>query len=189
MTLDPLQPRSRRGLLAAAGAAVAALAANAIGRPDRTAAATGDPVVAGQANSADLVTSLTNTTADAYALTVIAGGSGPAVVGASPRGNGVLGLTGTTSAGGQNGSDAGVFGRGIGANAFAGVDGDSDDGFGVSGTSGTVGVSGAGGLVGCTPSAAASRPRHPCRTPPCTLDGPSRRVATRPMSTADSACA
>jgi hypothetical protein len=148
MTLDPMQPRSRRGILAAAGAAVAALAANAIGGPRVASAATGDNVVAGDANEADAVTSLQNTTADEVGLSVVAAGLGAAVAGASPRGNGVLGLTGTTTPSGQTGSDSGVFGRGIGADAFAGVEGDSDDGYGVSGTSGTVGVVGAGGLVG-----------------------------------------
>jgi hypothetical protein len=150
MTIDRTA-HSRRAILATAAGGAASLAVGALGRPLAARAAAGDPILAGSANSAASETTLTATTgtaADVVALNTIGAGQGSGVTGLSPRGAGVLGVSGDTSAGPYSGNDMGVSGRAAGPHAFAGVAGDSDSGYGVIGTSGGAGVLGAGAVVG-----------------------------------------
>lgn len=145
-------PRSRRSILATAAAGAATVAVASLAKPLSVKAATGDPVVAGTANTADMATTLTATPAEpansVAALNAIGSGSGPGITGASPHGSGVLGLSGETNAGPYWRPDVGVSGSAQGLDAHAGVAGDSDLGFGVLGTAGGVGVLGAGGVAG-----------------------------------------
>ena len=62
MTQPEVKPTSRRALLAGALGGLGALAASAIGRPTKTAATDGQPLVVGQSNSATNTTALSNTT-------------------------------------------------------------------------------------------------------------------------------
>ena len=152
MAGDDQGVRSRRTVLigAAAGAAVGAL--GTVGGRGSARAATGDPILAGSANTADAATSLTATPASesesVAALACVGADLGPGITGASPRGSGVLGVSGDADAGPYWGNDVGVSGRASHAEALAGVAGDSDFGFGVLGTSGTLGVLGAGAVAG-----------------------------------------
>ena len=141
---------SRRSVLAAAGGGVIGMMLAALGRSPAARAATGDPVVAGQANAADVETSLSisDATSSATGLRVAAATSGAAIAGGSPRGNGVLGVSGTTDVAPDVGADIGVSGRADHPEAIAGVGGDSNTGVGVLGTAASVGVLGAGGAVG-----------------------------------------
>ena len=141
---------SRRHVLAAAGGGALGLMLGALGRSPAVRAATGDPVAAGQANSANAETSLaiSDSTSSATGLRVAAATTGVAIAGGSPRGNGVLGVSGTTDVAPDAGSDIGVSGRADHPEAIAGVGGDSSTGVGVLGTANGVGVLGAGGAVG-----------------------------------------
>lgn len=134
MAIDTNSPRTRRNLLAAGLGGLAATVATAIGRPNGVSAANGDPVLAGQANSATAPTSLTNATGNQVGLGVTSGATdqfvSTAVEGFSESGTGIAGVT----------SDGmGVWGEGYwgvyGAGA-AGVVGDTDAGTGVLGWTG-----------------------------------------------------
>ncbi len=146
------QRRSRRNLLRAAVGGVAAAAAAGLARPLGVAAAAGDPIIAGTANTAASATTLTATptepTDSVAALDAIGSYQGPGVTGASLRGSGVLGVSGSTHAAPYWGNDVGVSGRADHPAALAGVSGSSDTGFGVIGTAYGAGILGAGGVVG-----------------------------------------
>jgi hypothetical protein len=134
MAVDTTVPRSRRALLGAAIGAVAATAAQALGRPIPTRAANGDPLYLGQSNTATSLTQLTNL--DFNCLVVGAGGSYAGIRGTSVTGRGVWG-----SSGGE-----GVFGEG-----GIGVRGLSNTGIGVKGRSdaaGQYGVYGENSVIG-----------------------------------------
>ena len=152
MTIDGASTRTRRSILAGAAAGVAAAAVATLAKPLGVEAASGDPVLAGSVNTADVATTLTATpvvpTDAVAALNTVGSGQGPGVTGASPRGAGVLGVSGDTNVGPYWGNDVGVSGRAAGVDAIAGVSGDSDDGFGVIGLAGGVGIIGAGGVAG-----------------------------------------
>jgi len=141
---------SRRRVLAAAGGGIIGMVLGAMGRSSTVRAATGDAIVAGQANAANVETSLSisDVSSVATGLRVAAASSGVAIAGGSPRGNGVLGVSGTTDVAPDAGADIGVSGRADHAEAIAGVGGDSSTGVGVLGTADSVGVLGAGGQVG-----------------------------------------
>jgi hypothetical protein len=146
-------PRSRRALLAAAAGGAAALAAQAA-LPLSAAAASGDPVLAGTANTADASTSLTMTTADQLAFKATANGFAAGLAGSSSGSAGVAGFSiseeGAASA--VETSYTGVYGWSPAppddTSVGVGVWGDSDD-WGVYGQ-GTVGVYGYGhvGVIG-----------------------------------------
>jgi hypothetical protein len=134
MAVDTTVPRSRRALLGAAIGAIAATAAQALGRPIPTRAANGDPLYLGQSNTATSLTQLTNL--DFNCLVVGAGGSYAGIRGTSVTGRGVWG-----SSGGE-----GVFGEG-----GIGVRGLSNTGIGVKGRSdaaGQYGVYGENSVIG-----------------------------------------
>jgi hypothetical protein len=150
MAIDAEMPTSRRHMLAAASGGVLALVATLTGRPALTRAATGDPINAGMANDAATGTSLSISDPSALdaGLQVVAATTGAGVVGASPRGSGILGVSGTTNPGPYAVADVGVVGRADHAEAVSGVAGDSSTGAGVIGTANGIGVLGGGGVVG-----------------------------------------
>jgi hypothetical protein len=141
---------TRRKMLAAATGGFIGLCLSALGKAPTVRAATGDAIVAGQANAADVGTSLSisDSSSSASAFAVTAATTGTAVGGASPRGNGLLGVSGATDIAPYTGADIGVSGRADHPEAIAGVGGDSSTGVGVLGTADGVGVLGAGGVVG-----------------------------------------
>jgi hypothetical protein len=130
MALDTTTPRTRRALLAGVGGAVAALAAQAIGRPIPVAAAT---VQLGQLNTETAPTTFRNTKASASAVALRGRTSytGPA--------SGSVGVDGISS--GVNGT--GVKGTANKGAVAYGVWGSSTAGYGVVGT-GNTGVAGTG---------------------------------------------
>jgi hypothetical protein len=150
MAIDLEERRSRRGVLAAAGGGALGLVLAALGRAPAASAATGDPVLAGKSNAANDATTLAISDANAFVtgLAVSAATTGTAVTGASPRGNGILGVSGASDAAPFTGTDIGVSGRANHPQAIAGVGGDSSTGVGVLGTAHSVGVLGGGGIVG-----------------------------------------
>ncbi|HEX5825446.1 MAG TPA: hypothetical protein VFY18_13390 [Candidatus Limnocylindrales bacterium] len=116
--MDPVTPRSRRSVLAGAIGGVAAAAASSLLRPASVAAADGDPVLAGNANTATLPTTLTNSTAGGTTFSAVASGSGLAVVGTSTAGRGV---TGSTQSGVGVRAAAGLDGLGLWASSVTGT--------------------------------------------------------------------
>jgi len=106
--------------------------------------------LAGTANSAATGTSLSisDSTALDTGLQVLAATSGTGVAAASPRGSGLLGVSGSTNPAPDAVADVGVVGRADHAEAVAGVLGDSQTGAGVIGTAAGIGVLGGGGVVG-----------------------------------------
>ena len=125
MAIDPIVPRTRRALLAAGLGGVAAVVASALGRPAPTRAANGDPVLAGQANTATAATSISNTGGGTGLLAV----SGPDVVAPAAK----IGLYGYAN---QDSNARAVYGKSL---VGTGVWGNSDTGRGLFGrsTSGT----------------------------------------------------
>jgi hypothetical protein len=95
--VDTAVPRSRRSLLVAAAGAAAATAATAIARPMTAAAVDGDPLVLGQENQADTITSLDGSLAVTPSLNVVNNEPVPnsidiaAITGHSANGEGVIG--------------------------------------------------------------------------------------------------
>ncbi len=125
MAIDPAVPRSRRSLLAAGIGGAVAIVATALGRPAPTRAANGDPVLAGQANTATAATSVTNTANGTAVLAV----SGPDVVTPAAK----IGVYGYAN---QDVNARAVYGKSL---LGTGVWGNSDTGRGLFGrsTSGT----------------------------------------------------
>jgi len=114
MTIDATAPRTRRSVLAGALGGLAAVAANALGRPMPTLAADGQAMLVGGEYSSSSVTSVTNATGNG-----IYGGSldtGIAVTGQGNQGIGVHGFS-TTNIGvlGETiGTVAAIAGRSFG---------------------------------------------------------------------------
>lgn len=109
MSIDTKAPHSRRTLLAGAFAAAGGALLAKLGSPSRVEAATGQAVIAGQANSADEPTALTNTASGEISLDVASTGDGIALRSVSPGGGaGVVGIAGTGV--GFGNADAGVVG-------------------------------------------------------------------------------
>ena len=125
MSIDSTAPRTRRAVLAGALGGLAALAANALGRPMPTLAADGQAMLVGGEYSSSSVTSVTNATGNG-----IYGGSldtGIAVTGQSNQGIGVHGFS-TSNIGvlGETiGSVAAIAGRSFGGGT--GVIGSADN--------------------------------------------------------------
>lgn len=129
---------TRRRLLGAGVAALAAAVTRAVGAPEQARAANGDPLTVGQSNVASAVTSLDAGSASALSLD---GGTNVLSVHANSGGHGVVGTTGFNGAGlaggagGNPGSfvgKAGVYGFGFDPNGGAmGVFGESGTGPGV----------------------------------------------------------
>jgi hypothetical protein len=148
-------PRSRRAILAALGGGVAALVAQALGRPLPLRAADGDAVNVGAAETGATETSITVT----GAATAFRGQSaqGHGLVGVSSegsvdnaKGTGVVGIAGPATNAEADTHQTGVYGFTEGTDAHGqGVWGDSSS-LGVWGTGGDWGVQGDGywGLVG-----------------------------------------
>jgi hypothetical protein len=148
-------PRSRRAILAALGGGVAALVANAIGRPLPIRAADGDPVNVGAAETGTTETSITVTgaatafrgeSAQGYGLR---GVSSEATVD-NAKSTGVVGIAGSATNAEPDTHQTGVYGFTEGTDGHGqGVWGDSGT-LGVWGTGGDWGVQGDGywGLVG-----------------------------------------
>lgn len=81
MSPIPVSTTSRRAVLGAGAAALAASAVHLVGRAAPAAAANNDPVLLGASTSASQPTQITNTQDDEVALRVSATGSGMALVG------------------------------------------------------------------------------------------------------------
>jgi hypothetical protein len=115
MSADTSAPRSRRALLAGALGGVAALAANAIGRPLEVRAADNGNFVLGNTNNATQLTYLLNNTDSDTVLGIQSTTGGLAISGVSNTNDGVVG----TSQGAGNGvfgtSSTGVGVKGVGA--------------------------------------------------------------------------
>jgi hypothetical protein len=105
MSIDNVARPTRRGVLAAAVGGLAALAANALGRPAALRADNGDAVLLGQTNFSTTFTGITQENdTGVVALACVTAGSGPGVHGHSEKGYGVQGTSNAS---------AGVYGRGI----------------------------------------------------------------------------
>jgi hypothetical protein len=101
MALDSSVPRTRRAVLAASAAAVAATVAQALGRPSQALAGVDGDVVLGTSNSAATPTSISN----------MANGNTVFQASSSASGIGVGGFSNTwRGVAGESGSDVGVFG-------------------------------------------------------------------------------
>jgi hypothetical protein len=125
MAIDPNIPRGRRAVLAAGLGGAAAFVASALGRPTTIRAANGDPVLAGQANTATAATSVANTAGGTALLAV----SGTDVVAGAAK----IGVYGYAN---QDANARAVYGKSL---IGTGVWGNSDTGRGLFGrsTSGT----------------------------------------------------
>ena len=111
MAIETAVPRSRRALLAASLGGLAALAAQALGRPALVRAENEYVRVGGEYSTATSVTKIENTANNSTVLWGASGGSGAGVYGTSDSGVGVVGYSG--SAGGVYGeSDSGYGLRG-----------------------------------------------------------------------------
>ena len=163
MAIDSSAPRSRRAILAAALGGAGALFAHALGRPTSAAAADGDPLTLGQANTATSSTSLA--TDGNPGLLVSASSTATGIKSASASGigleansatNGGTGLVAHTGDGSNlqpNTTFTGAYGFSEDPDNFtaAGVWGDTLTGVGVVGT-GYYGMYGTGvvGSIGDT---------------------------------------
>jgi hypothetical protein len=126
-------PASRRSLLAAGAAALAALAAQAVGRPFRVQAADDDPVLVGGEYTSSSVTKITNSTNSQTVLSGESTAGGTGVLGSSDSGFAVYGIST---------SGVGIWGL---SDSHLGIIGDSSSSIGVLGRSTT-----AIGVVGST---------------------------------------
>lgn len=126
MAIDTTAPRSRRALLLGAAGGLAALAAQALGRPTPVRATHGD-VHLGGTNQTTTMTVIQNIAESGSGLLVTgrgnAGGTGWGIQGSSDRGAGLDG---------RSGYGPGVIGR---SSQGTGVAGESFDGYGVHGHS------------------------------------------------------
>lgn len=139
MSDETSKTTSRRSIITGAAVGLAALAAGALGRPQRTLANDGDPVLQGIFNTPQSTTTVAiNANNSQDALIGAANNAGTGVVGSSPAGdgvrgsggaNGVSGTTASATASGVSGENTttgfGVAGR---ANAGTGVLADSLNG-------------------------------------------------------------
>jgi hypothetical protein len=118
--MDPVTPRSRRAVLAGAIGGVAAAAASSLIRPSTVSATDHSPLVVGEANTATLQTTLTNSTVGATTLSAVtaATGSGTAILGKSSAGRGI---TGSTQTGIAARVAAGADGVGVWATSATGI--------------------------------------------------------------------
>ena len=137
MALSSSDPRSRRDVLAASLAGVAALVASALGRPDPAEAAAGAPLIVGsESNNAGTATTQLLTTSSVAAFKLLQQGPGTALMGyatpGSGTGRGVYGRTDSPDGAGvqaRNAANAtgvgaavqaiGGFNHGIDASTFA----------------------------------------------------------------------
>lgn len=117
MAVAENEVRSRRGVLAGALGAAAALALDAMGRPRRADAANGDTMKVGQAHSASALTSVSSSSNGFKGRATGAGGVGVFGETSSATGRGVRGFASATS-----GINFGVHGESK-SNAGAGVNG------------------------------------------------------------------
>jgi hypothetical protein len=138
MSLDTTAPRTRRALLLGAGGALAALAAQALGRPAPALGANEVVRIGGVYTNVSKVTRLRNPYNNLDVIVGRSDNAGTAVVGRSNRGPGVVGLS-DTGAGvvgriksTRNRTREGVLGDG---GTATGVRGLSDSNFGVDGFS------------------------------------------------------
>jgi hypothetical protein len=93
--MDPVTPRSRRAVLAGALSGVAAAVASSLVRPSMVGATDHSPLIVGEANTATLQTTLTNSTAGATTLSAVATGTGSAILATGLAGRGITGSTQT----------------------------------------------------------------------------------------------
>jgi hypothetical protein len=150
-----IEPRSRRAILAALGGGLAALIAQAIGRPLPVRGANTDPVNVGEAETGTIETSISVTgTATAFRGESVQGyglkGVSSDVSSDSATNTGVVGIAGAAGGAESDTHQTGVYGFTAGNDsAGQGVWGDSAA-LGVWGTGGDWGVQGDGywGLVG-----------------------------------------
>jgi hypothetical protein len=139
MAIETAPTRSRRALLTAGLGGLAALAANALGRPLPARAANGDPILAGTAETASLETRITSSATNSAAIAGVSSGgnygvagiSGAGAIPAFPTKTGLFGYAN------QDSNARGAQGKSV---LGTGVYGSSDSGRGVYGTS----VSGTG---------------------------------------------
>lgn len=137
-------PRSRRALLAAAGGGLAAIVAQALGRPASVRALDPNDVVLGAYNSTRSRTMIENlstgTTAAAIAIRGKTNGAGGSAVGVEGLAGDAIGVQGKSTSwvgvNGESGSYIGVSGYG----EFAGVVGQSTNGMAFYGTTPAVGT-------------------------------------------------
>jgi hypothetical protein len=115
MPIDTSSPRTRRAILAGGLGGLAALAANALGRPAPTLASDGQAMLVGGEYSSSSVTSVTNATGNGFYGGSL--GTGFAVTGQSNQGIGVHGFS-TSNIGvlgeSSSGSVAAIAGRSFG---------------------------------------------------------------------------
>jgi hypothetical protein len=97
MALDTASYRSRRAILAASLGGLAAVAANAIGRPAPVSANDPNDVVLGQPNTATMTTEITNPDGNEDVFHASSGGSGIAVAGFSTSGLAIQGVSGSNT--------------------------------------------------------------------------------------------
>jgi hypothetical protein len=111
MVIDTVTPRSRRALLAAAAGSLAALAAQAVGRPSPARGANLDPVKLGTNNTETTRTLIENTTDGRTVLWARATGSGKALLGTTDSGAGLYAYSGSgPGVHGNSGARTGVYG-------------------------------------------------------------------------------
>jgi hypothetical protein len=162
--------RSRRALLAAAAGGAAALAATAA-MPLTALADTGDPVIAGQANTADATTSLANSATGSDGFVATATGLGAGLIGSSTESAGVIGTsvddteaalrddtvyTGVYGWAPTNEDPFGPFATGVwGDSSDVGVYGSGGTGLYGEGVAGVVGFGSGVGVFGYTDSPSA----------------------------------
>ena len=157
--------RTRRAVLAAAAAGVAATVVSGLGRVTPVSASTGDPVILGQNNQADAVTGIQNLSAGStsiglgafsFGTGLVGQGFGVGVRGSSTSDANSVGVRGESNRGrgvdGISTSGEGVHGESSASNGVAGVS-DSQDASGVYGENthggfGTYGRSNLGGGMG-----------------------------------------
>jgi hypothetical protein len=124
MAIDTTTPTSRRALLAGTVGGLAALAAQALGRPRSASAHDPDDVLLGGSNTATFMTRIYNSFPDRSAIGGEATGSGSGVDGSSQSGPGIEGYSGSGQ--GVYGSSllgVGVFGEALnaGTNSIKGL--------------------------------------------------------------------
>jgi hypothetical protein len=155
MAIDTTTARSRRALLLGAGGALAAFAAQALGRPLPALAGSGS-VALGAVNTSADTTIIRNTDIGngTEVLRAVNAGNGTAFRGRSHAGDGVVGESSSSASVGVHGYSPGAGVRGDSA-AGVGVLGQSESGQGVLGMGGPSGiaVSAFGGSIGLFASA------------------------------------
>jgi hypothetical protein len=155
MAIDTTAPRSRRALLVGAAGGLAALAAQALGRPLPARAANGDPVLLGKSNLGTDVTYIVNTSSGDIETLVVLKENGTAMRGSTTSGIGVEGSSGVGR--GVHGFSRDNYGvHGVSSNTY-GVFGESPSSYAVVGQSessaGVAGFTASGiGVIGASSS-------------------------------------